>query len=190
LRIIYLVALVLIIGGGTSLFGLYLLHNQAQQLGVLEQGIEVVEEEATLNTSQHSVSVLPLPLEEESIPVSGPQATIPMAAAGSPAMDIPRKQDETNTPATRIEITPAVDVLQASPITAATSPILPVLDHSILRLQAVTWAPVPHNRFALVGDTILRKGESIKGFVIDSIEEDHLVVGKGGQKWRVEFMLR
>ena len=59
-----------------------------------------------------------------------------------------------------------------------------------MHLQAITWGVRPQDRFALVNNTIIRPGESISGFVIDSIYEDYIVVSKGDERWRVEFRLR
>jgi hypothetical protein len=108
------------------------------------------------------------------------------------------KPDETGNGITRIEIAPAADVHKNIESTAKAGDEqqrqerseLPRLDYSVLRLQAVTWAVDPQDRFALVDNAILRKGESVKDFVVDSIHEDHIVVRKGSEKWRVEFRLR
>lgn len=207
LRVVYLVVQVLILGGGVSLFGLYLLHNQARHPGAPGRDNNIVEEgTATLTTTKHDVTTQKLPLKES--PVSGPddrQTGIIMSESGltdtdgnqeqtgiikKKGMAAPATEDEAGKPATRIEIMPAGDVSQTGPTTAEPSALLPRLDYSILRLQAITWAVDPQDRFALVDDTILRKGESIKGFEVDSIQEDHIVVGKGGEKWRVEFRFR
>jgi type II secretory pathway component PulC len=110
-----------------------------------------------------------------------------------------KKPDETGKLVTRIEIAPAAGVHKNIASTAKAGneqqrqenpPKLPRLDYTVLRLQAVTWAVDPQDRFALVDNTILRKGESVKGFVIDSIHEEHVVVRKGSEKWRLEFRLR
>ena len=69
-------------------------------------------------------------------------------------------------------------------------PVYPRLNYSILELQAITWAVKPQERFVLVENRILRTGESIKGYVVDSIHEGHVVVRQGYEKWRVEFRLR
>jgi hypothetical protein len=67
---------------------------------------------------------------------------------------------------------------------------LPRLETTDMHLQAITWGVRPQDRFALVNNTIIRPGESISGFVIDSIYEDYIVVSKGDERWRVEFRLR
>jgi hypothetical protein len=190
-RRVYPVLQVLIIGAGVSLLGLYLLHNQARQPDVPGQNIDIAAEEGTIRDTRASgVAVQALSVQEQPVPGSGLQTGTTMAESGRPDTDRPRRQAETNNPASRIENTPTVDVSPAGLPPAEPSLLLPRLDYSILRLQAVTWAVDPQDRFALVDDTILRKGDSIKGFVVDSIQEDHIVVGKGGEEWRVEFRLR
>jgi hypothetical protein len=69
-------------------------------------------------------------------------------------------------------------------------PLYPRLEYSVLELQAITWGVDPQERFALVENRILRTGESIKGYIIDNIHEEYIVVRQGHEKWRVEFRLR
>jgi len=192
LRGVFLVVLVLIITAGVSLFGRYLLGNkQARQSGVPGRVIDIVkEEQATRNIGAPNASVKALSMQGKPIPDAGPQTNKMMTESGPNDTDGTREQAETNNYATRIDITPAVDAPPVGLTTAEPSPLLPRLDSSLLRLQAVTWAVDPRERFALIDDTILRKGDSIKDFVVDSIQEDHIVVEKGGEKWRVEFRLR
>ena len=191
-RSVYLVLQVLIITAGVILFGRYLLDNeQAEQPGLPGQDIDIIKEEnATRNSGAHGVSVRTLPMKGESVPGSGPSAHITTTESGRNDTDRTREEAEINNSATRVEINPAINVPPVGVTTAVSPPLLPRLDYSILRLQAVTWAVDPQDRFALIDDVILRKGDSIKGFVVDSIQEDHIVVGKGGEKWRVEFRLR
>jgi len=108
------------------------------------------------------------------------------------------KSDDSANSVTRIEIAPAADVHKNIVPTAKVGDErqrqertkLPRLDNSVLRLQAVTWAVDQQDRFVLIDNAILRKGETVKGFVVDSIHEDHVVVRKGSERWRVEFRLR
>jgi hypothetical protein len=125
--------------------------------------------------------------------------TRPQAGTSAGKEQAPKKTtDETGNGVTSIEIAPAADVSKNIGSTAKAGDEqqrqerlkLPRLDYSVLRLQAVTWAVDPQDRFALVDNAILRKGESVKGFVVDSIHEGHIVVRKGSEKWRVEFRLR
>lgn len=64
------------------------------------------------------------------------------------------------------------------------------LDDSILRLQAITWARSIEDRFALINDQIVRVGEPIGEFSVADIDEDHIIVQKGNERWRLEFRLR
>ena len=191
LGIVSLMIQVLLIASGASLFVLYLFHNQLGSPSIPVRNIDFAgEETATRSTSAHGVSVRSIALRERPVPASGLQTNATTIKSGRPDKDIPQGHAETNNSVTRIEITPAGDVLPTELTKAEPPLLLPRLDFSILRLQAVTWAVDPQDRFALVDGTILRKGDSIKGFAVDSIQEDHIVVGKGGEQWRVEFRLR
>lgn len=250
LRIIYLVALVLIIGTGGMLFSNLLFNNPAPEKKIPASG--KAGDKAVTSKMLDQDAVKPVGLEKQN-PLdadSGRQGDKEMAVSG--AVDQGRaphqagasvgkeqastkKPDKTVNGITRVEIVPAADVhknigstvkvedeqqrqkrpnpakldktlyspkddrdmLSNSPHTSNKSvnvldrgSKLPRLDYSVLRLQAVTWAVDPQDRFALVDNTILRKGESVKGFVIDSIHEEHVVVRKGSEKWRLEFRLR
>ena len=191
LRIVSLMIQGLLIASGVSLFWLYLFHNQAGSPGVPARNVDIAgEETATRSTRAHGISARSLALRERPVPGPGLQTNTMTIKSGGTDKDRPQKHDETNKSATRIEITSAGDVHPTELTKAEPSLVLPKLDYSILRLQAVTWAVAPQDRFALVDGTILRKGDSIKGFVVDSIQEDHIVVGKDGEQWRVEFRLR
>jgi hypothetical protein len=187
---IYPLVQVLILGVGVLLFALYVLHNQARQPDIPGRDIDIAAEEGTTREmSAPAATVQARSPKVEPVLVPDPQTNVTRAESGRPDTDRSRRQVETGNPGTRIEITSAVDDAPTG-LPPAEPLLLPRLDYSIMRLQAVTWAVDPEDRFALIDDTILRKGDSIKGYVVDSIEEDHIVVGKGGEEWRVEFRLR
>ena len=66
---------------------------------------------------------------------------------------------------------------------------LPVLQ-SGLELQAVSWAPSPANRIAVINGSIVREGGSIEGYSVARIDEDEVVVRKGLSQWRLVFKLK
>jgi hypothetical protein len=213
LRIIYLVALVLIIGTGGMLFRDLLFYNPASEQKVPASG-KAGDKTVTPNVPDQDV-VRPVGLEKQK-PLAddpglqdGKELAVPGAVDQGRALHqagvlVGKEQASTKKPdkigkgITRVEIIPAADVHKniGSTVKAENEqqrqerPKLPRLDYSVLRLQAVTWAVDPQDRFALVDNAILRKGGSVKGFVVDSIHEDHVVVRKGSEKWRVEFRLR
>ena len=213
LRIIYLVALVLIIGTGGMLFSNLLFNNPAPEKQVPASG-KAGDKAVTPNMLDQDV-VKPVGLEKQKPLAADPGWRDGKKVAVSGAVDQDRtrhqagasvgkeqaptkKPDETGKLVTRMEIVPVADVHKNIVPTVKAGdeqqrqerPKLPRLDYSVLRLQAVTWAVDPQDRFALVDNAILRKGESVKGYVVDSIHEDHVVVRKGSEKWRVEFRLR
>ena len=196
-RRLYVVALVLTIAAGGMAIRYFSVQKPAPEINV------PVSENAGVGTAapnrvDHGASK-PGGLGKKA-PVAVDRGGTPPRAVTS----VGRGQAPTATPddsgnvVTRIEIAPAVDVHENIAPPAKTGDERqrregrkpPRLDYSVLRLQAVTWAVDPRDRFALVDNTILRKGESVKGYVVDSIHEDHVVVRKGSEKWRVEFRLR
>jgi hypothetical protein len=212
LRIIYLVALVLIIGTGGMLFRNLLFNNPASEQKVPAPG-KAGDKAVTPNMPDQDV-VKPVRLEKqkplaadsgrqdskEAIPGAVDQGRAQHQAGVfvGKEQDSTKKPDKTGNGITRVEIVPAADFHKNIGATVKAEnehqrqerPELPRLDYSILRLQAVTWAVDPQDRFALVENAIIRKGESVKGYVVDSIHENHVVVRKGSEKWRVEFRLR
>ena len=213
LKSLYLVALVLIIGAGGMLFSHLLLNNPVPEKNFTGAG-KAGDRAVTPNMLDQD-AVKPGGLEKKN-PLAADhdrQDGKKMAVSGivdqgrtrhqagtsvgkEPAAT--KKPDEPGKHVTRIEIVPAADVHKNIVPTAKDGdeqqrqerPKLARLDYSVLRLQAVTWAVDPQDRFALVDNAILRKGEAVKGFVVDSIHEDHVVVRKGSEKWRLEFRLR
>ncbi len=213
LRSLYLVALVVTIGAGGMLLSHLWLNNPVMEKNVPASG-KVGEKALPPNTSGREIvtpggletgnplAVAPEKLEERKVAAIGTvdQDTVrhrdetPVGKEQAPT----KTTDETGSSATRIDIAPTAagrDAIGPSAKVANEQEPqqghkLSRLDYSVLRLQAVTWAVDPRDRFALVDNAILRKGESVKGFVVDSIHEDHIVVRKGGERWRVEFRLR
>jgi hypothetical protein len=197
LRIMYLVGLVLIIGAGGMLFSHLLLNKPASEKNVPASG-KAGDKTVSQNMLDHDAGK-PGGLEKK-VPLAVDQTGPPHRAVTSVVKEqaLAAKSDDSANSVTRIEIAPAADVHKNIVPTAKVGDErqrqerteLPRLDYSVLRLQAVTWAVDPQDRFVLVDNAILRKGETVKGFVVDSIHEDHVVVRKGSERWRVEFRLR
>ena len=194
----YLVGLVLIIGAGGVLFSHLLLKKPASEKNVVPASGKAGDKTVSPNMLDHDASK-PGGLVKK-VPVVVDQGGTPHRTVTSvdkeqaPAA----KPDDSGNSVTRIEIAPVADVHKNIVATAKVGDErqrpeqtkLPRLDYAVLRLQAVTWAVDPQDRFVLVDNAILRKGETVKGFVVDSIHEDHVVVRKGSERWRVEFRLR
>lgn len=213
LKIIYLVGLVLMIGVGVMLSGHLYFHNPSLEENIPESGKS--GDKAVAPNMPDRQAVKPEGLGTKNFLAADPGLQDNKKVADSPNVDLGRTRyqvgmsvgrkpaatkipGETGSSVTRIEIAPAVDVHKNIISTPKAGdeqqrqerPELPRLDYSVLRLQAVTWAVDPQDRFALVDNTILRKGDSVKGYVVDSIHEDHIIVRKGSERWRLEFRLR
>ena len=66
----------------------------------------------------------------------------------------------------------------------------PRLDNAELKLQAIAWSNVAAERIAVINDRIVHEGESVKGYSINQIRQDDVVVNDGTQSWQLEFGLR
>lgn len=66
---------------------------------------------------------------------------------------------------------------------------LPVLTTD-LKLQAISWAPLPGHRLAVINGNILREGAGLEGYVIVGIFRDEVVVRKGSEQWKLVFNIR
>jgi hypothetical protein len=61
------------------------------------------------------------------------------------------------------------------------------LEDSNLILQAISWSENPDNRIAVINGSIMREGESIKGFRIIQIGQDDVVVRAGQNERKLVF---
>ncbi|MBW2593080.1 MAG: hypothetical protein JRE58_08815 [Deltaproteobacteria bacterium] len=67
------------------------------------------------------------------------------------------------------------------------TPAIPMIDPSILKLQAIAWSPEAKDRMAVINNRILREKGSIEGYVIIIIDQDGVIVKKGTDKGRLVF---
>ncbi len=104
---------------------------------------------------------------------------VPKAAPPPAAQKIPSAQRKEKPPARALE---------AEPDRSATAD-LPVLTTD-LKLQAISWAPAPGDRLAVINGNIMREGTSLEGYSIVQIDRDEVVVRKGSEQWKLVFNLR
>jgi hypothetical protein len=64
---------------------------------------------------------------------------------------------------------------------------IPKLNDPDMKLQAVTWSRVPQKRIAVINNRILREGDMVSGYLIISINQDDVVISRGGKKWKFFF---
>ena len=64
---------------------------------------------------------------------------------------------------------------------------IPKLNDPDMKLQAVTWSRVPQKRIAVINNRILREGDMVAGYLINSINQDDVVISRAGEKWKLLF---
>ncbi len=73
---------------------------------------------------------------------------------------------------------------------AAPKPDIPALHDPGIRLQAITWSKDPGKRIVVINNRILRQGETVSGYRIDTVNQDDVVLSSGGEKWKVLFRIK
>lgn len=88
--------------------------------------------------------------------------------------------------------TTAIPAAKTQPDLSAALPENPAkrIADSILKLQAITWAPQANKRFAVINNRIVRPGEGIDGYLIARIDKDFVTVRKNDETWEVRFRPR
>jgi hypothetical protein len=115
-----------------------------------------------------------LPAEEQT-----PEETVP-------AQEIPslKTNEQFTQPA---EKTVALsDSTQVTPVKTVEVEI-PKLNDPDMKLQAVTWSRAPQKRITVINNRILREGDMVSGYFINSINQDDVVISRGGEKWQLLF---
>ena len=71
-----------------------------------------------------------------------------------------------------------------------TMPEVPVLADTDIKLQAITWSAEPGKRIAVISNRILRQGEMVDGFLVDTINQDDVILNDKGKKWKLLFRIK
>lgn len=156
---------------------------------------ETAEQQQTRSTQavlkpKKSTQLNPL---NQDIQTTGAQATRSLLPAGSggkarqavsadpgqPGIEDKEKNESVTLTAEKL---PAHQVDETS-----TAPDIPMIDPSILKLQAISWSPEAKDRLAVINNRILREKGSVEGYVIILIDQDSVVVEKGVKKGRLIF---
>ena len=114
-------------------------------------------------------------------PQSQPKPVVPVAKP-APAPDVKKK------PAPPVRKPPPAQKKAAKPTAPATASF-PILK-SELELQAISWAPAPGDRLAVINGNIVREGASLEGYLIVQINKDEVAVRKGTEQWKLVFDLK
>jgi len=67
---------------------------------------------------------------------------------------------------------------------------IPKLNDPDMKLQAITWSRMPQKRIAVINNRIVREGESVTGYLVSTINQDDVVLSRGGEKWQLQFRIK
>ena len=74
--------------------------------------------------------------------------------------------------------------------TKAQTPEMPALKDPEIKLQAITWSKDPQRRIVVINNRILRQGDVVLGYRIDTINQDDIVLSEAGKKWALAFRIK
>ena len=121
-------------------------------------------------------------IKEEYSPTAGVQT--PKEASPTQEISSEKTSEKIEQPAEK-----PVDVSVSIPISPqkAVEPEIPKLKDPDMKLQAVTWSKVPQKRITVINNRILREGEMVSGYIINTINPDDVVLTLDGEKWKLLF---
>ena len=65
-----------------------------------------------------------------------------------------------------------------------------ILEDSTIKLMAIAWSDDPQSRIAVINDRISREGDTVEGMTIYRINEEDVILRKGGRSWKLLFRLK
>jgi len=68
--------------------------------------------------------------------------------------------------------------------------VVPVLDDSSMKLQAISWSSDPAGRMAIINGKICREKDRVDGYVIKKISSGDVVLVKGAVLGKLVFKIR
>ena len=67
---------------------------------------------------------------------------------------------------------------------------IPVLYDPEMKLQAITWSKDPQKRIVVINNRILHQGDAVSGYLIDTINQDDVLLSDAGEKWKLLFRIK
>lgn len=67
---------------------------------------------------------------------------------------------------------------------------IPQLNDPDMKLQAITWSREPHKRITVINNRILHEGETVSGYLLVSINQDDVVLGREEKTWKLLFRIK
>ena len=59
-----------------------------------------------------------------------------------------------------------------------------------MKLQAITWSKDPQKRIVVINNRILHQGDAVSGYLIDTINQDDVLLSDAGEKWKLLFRIK
>jgi hypothetical protein len=107
------------------------------------------------------------------------------AEAVSPPQTISKATSETVAPPAKKRSSAAAGMAKANVPREKVE--IPRLNDPNMKLQALTWSREPHKRIAVINNRILREGETVSGYLLVTINQDDVVLGREGKTWKLLF---
>ena len=117
-----------------------------------------------------------LPIAEQAVEPTSPAPETPYSEVIEPVSTEKVAVAETSPPQISAKKAEKVDI--------------PLLDNPEIKLQAITWSKDPQKRIAVINNSILRQGEAVSGYRIDTINQDDVVLTDKERKWKLLFRIR
>ena len=136
---------------------------------------------------------VPVVINEPTAPLVEKEKIVPVfkAVPVEAAKEAPLTQSpETSAQNSIIEETVIVSTSPPEVPTKAKEIEIPLLRDPEMKLQAITWSKDPQKRIVVINNRILREGETVSGYRIETINQDDIILGENGEKWKFLFRIR
>ncbi len=131
------------------------------------------EKTAALETAQQGIVRVP----------AGPEKPVFRTAEPAVTPGFEKPAGQTSPP----EKTFTAAVNPGAAVNEPAEPEFPKLKDRDIKLQAVTWSKVPEKRIAVINSRILREGEMVSGYLINTINQDDVILSRDGSRWKLMF---
>jgi len=136
---------------------------------------------------------IPVVINETTTPVIEKEKIVPVveavpqeAAAEAPLTQSP----ETSKQRPILEETDIVSTRSPEVPIKAKEIEIPLLRDPEMKLQAITWSKDPQKRIIVINNRIMRQGETVRGYRIETINQDDIILGENGEKWKFLFRIK
>ena len=150
---------------------------------------------ADINAPSIIADKLPEPpaaiITEPPSPVIMPKTAMP---DDGPALESAAREASTPGPEIEAEVPPqevAVADTRIPDVSPSVKEIeIPVLYDPEMKLQAITWSRDPQKRIVVINNRILHQGDAVSGYLIDTINQDDVLLSDAGEKWKLLFRIK